>query len=290
MRLTDFKGDWALVTGASSGIGREFCLQLAAAGMHLVMVARRKERMEHLAQELSTRWGTQSRIIVQDLSQPLAAEAVKAAVEAQGLRMRLLVNNAAFGPWGRFENSSSELYSGVIQLIASSTVSLCQLFMADLASFPSGAVINLSSPAAFQPVCYKAVYAAAKVFVHHFSLALHGEWKGRGILVQTLVPWPTRSELDERGGAYPCGLSPERYPPEGVVRTSLAHLNKGTPLVTCAKGTFTQRLHFALLPAGWVIRNVEKMFRPSAGFATASGEGKAQSPLVNGPILEGVIQ
>ena len=274
MNLAQVKGDWALVTGASSGIGREFCVQLAAAGMHLVLVARRQERLEQLAAELGARHGTRSHIVLQDLSQPHAAGSVKRAVAAQGVRIRLLVNNAASGRWGPFENSSTEFHADAVQLIASTTVSLCRLFLPDLASFKGSAVINLSSAAAHQPVCYKAVYAAAKAFVHHFSLALHGEWKRRGILVQTLIPWPTQSEMDERGGAYPCGLSPERFPPEGVVRASLMHLGQGTALVTCAKGTYLQRLFFGLFPAGLVIQKVEKMFRPPKHL-----EGFEQDPL-----------
>ena len=264
MRIGDAKGGWALVTGASSGIGRAFCVRLAAEGLHLVLVARRQERLEALAAELAARHGTQCLVLPLDLAQPRAAEKVLQRVEAAGVRVRILINNAAFGPWGRFENTPAEEYEALVQLVAASTVSLCRNFLPHLASFPSSAVINLSSPAAIQPVCYKAVYAAAKAFVHQFSLALHGEWKDRGVMVQTLVPGPTRTELDALNGAYKCKLTEKRNPPEEVVNASLAQLSRGTPLVTTMPGLYRQRLFAGLFPIRMIIRVVEDKFRPPA--------------------------
>jgi hypothetical protein len=260
--LRDAEGDWALVTGASSGIGREFCRQLAAAGMNLVLTARRKNYLEALATELADRHGTRTLIVPLDLSVPGAAVKLKESTAAENIRIRLLVNNAACGPWGRFEKTTPAEYERLVQLIASATVSLSSHFLPDLKSFSSAAVINLSSPAALQPVCFKAVYSAAKMFVHNFSLALHGEWAQYGILVQTLVPGPTQSELDEKGNAYPCKLTERRDPPDGVVRISLAHLEKGSPLVTNAKGMYKQRLFAGIAPTRMIINVVKDMFRP----------------------------
>ena len=89
-------------------------------------------------------------------------------------------------------------------------------------------MINLSSPAALQPVPYKAVYSAAETALQHFSLALQEEWRGRGIEVQTLIPGPTRSGLDGRGRAYKCRLTERRDPPERVVEASLGRLGRAT--------------------------------------------------------------
>ena len=103
-------------------------------------------------------------------------------------------------------------------------------------------MINLSSPAALQPVPYKAVYSAAKTCLHNFSLALHGEWQARGILVQTLLPGPTATELDTKGGAYKSELGAARRPPAEIVGESLRRLETGAPFVTTNKGTYKQRL------------------------------------------------
>src|SRR5438094_6797443 len=99
MQLSTYRGDWALVTGASSGIGREFALQLAASGMNVVLVARRKELLDSLATELSGRHGVEARVVARDLAQPDAAADIKSHLSSQGCRIRLLCNNAAFGHW-----------------------------------------------------------------------------------------------------------------------------------------------------------------------------------------------
>jgi len=188
MRIEEWKGDWALVTGASSGIGREFCVQLAATGMNLVMVARRGARLADLAHALQLQHATKSVVIEQDLGLPGAATAVKQRADNEGIAVRLLINNAAFGPWGPFENTTAEIYERLVHLVAATPIAMCRLFLPDLASFPSGAIINLSSPAALQPIPYKAVYSAAKSCLHNFSLALYEEWHESGVTVLTAAP------------------------------------------------------------------------------------------------------
>ena len=106
-----------------------------------------------------------------------------------------------------------------------------------------------------------AVYAATKAFVSSFSQGIYGEWKDRGVLVQTLVPGPTETEFDTVAGAYPSALN-GRAKTDVVVRKSLAHLAKDVPLVITAKGTYKQRLFAALAPAKLVIRTVARMFKP----------------------------
>ncbi|MDP1720346.1 MAG: SDR family NAD(P)-dependent oxidoreductase [Candidatus Nanopelagicaceae bacterium] len=261
LELQQCKGHWALVTGASAGIGREFCGQLAAAGINLVMVARRQDLLEALASELAERHGTQSLALPIDLGKPAAAAEVKRRVNAEGLAIRLLVNNAAFGRWGRFEATAAEVYEEMILLNNAAMVSMCHHFLPDLASHLTSAIINISSPAAYQPVPYMAVYAATKAFVQSFSQALYGEWKDRGILVQTMVPGPTATEFDAKAGAYESVLK-GRGTPADVVEAALRHLATDAPLAITAKGTYKQRLFAGLFPAKMVIREVAKMFKP----------------------------
>lgn len=265
MKLEDLRGHWALVTGASSGIGAEFCRQLAAAGINLVMVARRKTLLDDLSASLIAAHGVRTLVLAIDLSERSSASRVKAATTQASIRVRLLINNAAFGPWGSFEKTSAQTYESMVQLIAATPIALCHLFLSDLETFPSSAVINLSSPAALQPVPYKAVYSAAKACLHNFSLALYGEWQSRGILVQTLLPGPTATELDTLGGAYKSELSEVRRPPSEIVAESLRQLDKGVPFVTTNKGTYKQRLFAGIAPVTMIIREVKKMFQAPHG-------------------------
>lgn len=265
MKLEDLRGDWALVTGASSGIGAEFCRQLAAAGVNLVMVARRKQLLDELSASLIAAHGIETLVLPIDLSERNSATQVKAATGQMSIRIRLLVNNAAFGPWGSFEKTSAQTYESMVQLIAATPISLCHLFLADLESFSSSAVINLSSPAALQPVPYKAVYSAAKTCLHNFSLALYGEWQSRGVLVQTLLPGPTATELDAKGGSYQSELGEERRSPMEIVTESLRQLPRNAPFVTTNKGTYKQRLFAGIAPHRMIIREVKRMFQAPPG-------------------------
>lgn len=261
MRLVECKGDWGLVTGASAGIGREFCSQLAAANLNLVLVARTEQSLTTLGSELSERYGIRTLALAMDLSQPNAAAELRSRTASQGIIIRLLINNAAFGRWGRFEATSADRYEEMVQLNTATVVAMCRQFLPDLTSFSTSAIINVSSPAALQPVPFMAVYAATKAFVHNFSLALYGELSERGVLVQTLVPGPTATEFDSRAGAYASAIK-ERGSPQPVVEASLRHLENTNPQVVTAKGTYKQRFFNGLFPAKLVVRSVGRMFRP----------------------------
>lgn len=264
MKLDDLRGQWALVTGASSGIGREYCVQLASRGVNLILVARRKMRLDDIARELERDSGIRTVVIVQDLGAPEAPDLIRARVNDAGIGIRLLVNNAAFGHWGRFEDSSSANYQAMLHANVCSLVGLTRVFLPDLERAAPSAVVNVASAAAYQPVPYMAVYAASKAFVMSFSLALFGELSSRGILVQTLVPGATESEFDQVAGAYPSAITSRGVPAE-VVRDSLLALERETPVALNARGTFKQRLFAGLFSPRFVIGEVEKMFRPPAG-------------------------
>ena len=263
MQLSDLKGHWALVTGASSGIGEEFARQLAQAGVRLVLVARREERLLAVVQRLREQYGVEARAIVADLADVTAVARIRDELDGEGIRIRLLCNNAGAGRWGRFEATDAKVYDELNTLNTTTLVATCRRFFDHLAAFPSSAVINVSSAAAYQPVPFMAVYAASKAFVQSFSQALHGEWKEHGILVQTLVPGPTDTEFDAKAGAYESALT-ERGPAADVVRASLAALERGVPVVNAAKGTYKQRVFAGLAPPAMVIREVGKMFKPPA--------------------------
>ncbi|MGH8854626.1 MAG: SDR family NAD(P)-dependent oxidoreductase [Telluria sp.] len=261
MKLADLRGHWALVTGASSGIGREFAVQLAGLGMHVVLVARRQDRLEALEAQLREQHGVRALVMAMDLTQAGMVAQLQRELAGKDIRIRLLCNNAAFGRWGRFEETPPALYREMIELNTTVVMEMCHVFLHDLSSYPSSLVINVSSPASYQPIPYMAVYAASKAFLQSFSLALHGEWKARGVMVQTLVPGPTESEFDSTARAYESALT-KRGAPAEVVRASLAQLDSGNPVASAAKGIFKQRFFAGLFPPSMVIREVGKMFTP----------------------------
>lgn len=265
MRVGDFKGHWALVTGASAGIGAEFCRRLASSGINLVMVARRAEALGELAAALTAAHGIRTLVVPIDLSERESASRVKAATDDAKVRISLLVNNAGSGFWGSFEKTQVDTYERMMQLNAATPISLCHLYRPDLESHPPAAIINVSSPAALQPMPYLAAYSASKACLHNFSLALYGEWQSRGILIQTLLPCPTHSEFDLKAGAYATGLSDERRDPAEVVDESLRQLETGAPFVTTQRGIYKQRVFAGIAPIKMIIREVKKMFEAPPG-------------------------
>ncbi len=259
--LSELKGHWALVTGASSGIGKEYAIQLAQAGMNLVLVARRGDLLSELATSLNAKFSIRTFALAIDLTQKKAVPELKKSLQEAGIRIRFLCNNAGVGRWGRFENTPVEVYQEMLSLNTGVMVSMCHHFMADLTSFPSSVVVNVSSPAGYQPVPYMAVYGATKAFVQSFSQALHGEWKEKGVLVQTLVPGPTETEFDAKAKAYESALT-KRDQADHVVHASLQALASGAPVAAAAKGLYKQRFFAGLFPARMVIKEVAKMFKP----------------------------
>lgn len=260
LRLETLRGAWALVTGASSGIGREFARQLAAAGVNLVLVARRAQALSDLATDLEVQHGVRVVALPTDLAQPGAPEVLRARLRQAGIRLRLLVNNAALGHWGDFSAEGKAHYEAMLRVNTWAPLALCLAFEQDLTQAPGGAVINVASPAAYQPVPHLAVYAASKAFLYSFSLALHQEWGGRGVLVQTLLPGPTDTDLP---GARAGGVGRLVAAAE-TVGASLAGLRRGAAIVTTARGTLLQRV-FALLPARLVLPQVARLFRARPG-------------------------
>ncbi len=256
------KNDWALVTGASSGIGWEFSKQIARLGLHLVAVARRADRLEALKQAIQNS-GDDIRVevIPLDLRLPGAASELRRQADALGIRIRLLVNNAGIGLWGPMEEHSAYDHAGIIAVNNAAVVSLCREFFEHLYSQVPSAVINVSSQAAIQPLPYMAVYGASKAFIHSFSLALYQEWKRHGIHVQTLVPGPTETEFDKKAGVQAFGLG-RRSAPSQCVELSLRSLEKKSPLVVAAKGMRVQRLFAFLFPTRFVLAKVADMFKP----------------------------
>lgn len=185
----------ALITGASAGLGVEFARQLSAKGHRLVLVARRKDRLEALAKELGN-----ARAVALDLGKSGAVTKLMADVDSAGEYIDLLVNNAGFGLVGRFAELDAKRQRDMIDLNIGALTDLCWAVAPGMIERRSGAILNVASTAAFQPGPGMAVYFATKAFVLSFTEALHEELKPHGIKVSALCPGPTRTEFGEVAG------------------------------------------------------------------------------------------
>jgi uncharacterized protein len=219
----------ALVTGASSGLGVEFARQLSARGHSLVLAARRKDRIEALANELGN-----ARAIEIDLSTQDAATKLMADIAANGETVDLLVNNAGFGLIGRFAELDAKRLRQMIDLNVATLTDLCRAVAPGMIERKSGAILNVASTAAFQAGPGIAVYFATKAFVLSLTEALHEELKPHGVKVSCLCPGPTRTEFGEVAGLRGrLGKAFEKLAMDAttVVRLGLRGLEKNRAIV-----------------------------------------------------------
>jgi short-subunit dehydrogenase len=199
----------ALVTGASSGIGAEIARVLAARGHGVTLTARREERLRELAEELAGEHGIRAEAIGCDLGDPAARDALAAEVEARGLEVEILVNNAGFGGIGSFVEMGRERQLDMVRLNIEAVVDLMGRYVPGMQGSGRGAVINIASTAAFQPMADNATYAATKAFVLSLGDATHVELRGDGVTVTSVCPGPVKSEFAHVAGI---GAAEDRAP------------------------------------------------------------------------------
>jgi short-subunit dehydrogenase len=192
-------GSTCLITGASSGIGEEFARQLAARGHGVFLVARREERLLGLAAELEREHGVRAEALACDLANRDELSALPGKVEQKGLAVELLVNNAGFSTVGDVHvNPDRQL--GMVYVNVEALVALTCAFLPAMVERGRGAVLNVASMAAFQPIPSQAVYAATKSFVLSFSEAVSEELRGTGVAMTALCPGPVATEFVEAAG------------------------------------------------------------------------------------------
>lgn len=216
-----------LITGASAGLGAEFARQCAARGEALLLVARRRDRLEALKSEI----GGDVHVIAADLAEAGAAESLMAQVAAEGLAVATLINNAGFGGGGAFAGQPLDRQREMIDLNVRTLTLLCHLALGPMIERGKGAILNVASTAAFQPGPGSAVYFATKAYVLSFTEALHQELKGRGIKVSALCPGPTATEFGEVAGYKGPALKRFKGDAAGVVKAGLDGLDRNRAIV-----------------------------------------------------------
>jgi uncharacterized protein len=190
----------ALVTGASSGIGAAIAESLAERGHPLTLVARREGRLSKLASDLRRRQGVRAEVIACDLGDAAERDRLEGLLEEAGLEVEVLVNNAGFGSSGEFVDTGREGQVEMVRVNCEAVIDLTGRFLPAMVKRGRGAVINVASMAAFQPIPKQATYAASKAFVLSHSEALHEELRGSGVTVTAICPGPVDTEFDQAAG------------------------------------------------------------------------------------------
>ena len=246
----------ALITGASSGIGEEFARQLAARGYDLILVARRKDRLEKLAQELSTT----THVIECDLG----SEATKlpGKVEKLGVDVDLLVNNAGFGLRGRFLELDPEREAEMIRVNCEAVVILTHAFLPGMVERGRGGVITVASTAGMQPLPYETTYGASKAFAISFMEALSMELTGTGVKALVVNPGPVKTEWQSVAGYdESTRIMPGMITAERCVTDSLRAYDRGKRSVIPGS-LFHWVMRATVAPKPVKLKVAERIYRP----------------------------
>jgi len=237
--------DYALVTGASSGIGRELARQLAAVGLNVVLVARDAERLREVAEQIERDSQVVARVLPKDLRAPEAPREIFSDLEAAGGDIAVLVNNAGTCVYDEFCESALEAELGMIQVNVTALTCLTKLFLPKMMARGSGRILNVASGAGFCPVPMVADYAATKAYVLTLSEALAYELRGTGVSVTCLCPWPTKSGIQEASGLGDSRAHRRKLAdPAEVARIGLAACKRGD--LIAIPGTENQLMVFAM--------------------------------------------
>jgi uncharacterized protein len=222
----------ALVTGASSGLGEEFARLFAADGIDLVLVARRRDRLDALARELREARKVTVHVIAADLAVPDEVERVVREVQALPVEIEFLVNNAGLGNVGTFATSPLERQLVMVDVNVRALVRLTHAFLPAMIAHRRGRLLNLGSTAGLQPGPFGAVYYATKAFVNSFSEALSHELKGTGVTATVSLPGATATEFASVAGSggtrlFRSGVMSSRQ----VAAEAYRAMHRGTPFV-----------------------------------------------------------
>jgi uncharacterized protein len=253
----------ALITGASSGIGRALAQQFAGHGYNLVLVARNEEALEAVGRALGSPRGpdkVRATTIALDLAQPGSATALVEQISARGIQIDVVVNNAGFGLQGDFAELPLERQVEMIQLNVTTVTELTRLLLPGILARGNGGVLNVASTAAFQPGPLMSVYYATKAYVLSFTEGIAEEVVGRGIKVSCLCPGPTETEFARRAAMTTTNLFKAAVmDADDVAREAFEGWNAGKVVIVPGfnnrRGTFVVRL----VPRALVRRIVKRL-------------------------------
>jgi uncharacterized protein len=254
-------GKWALITGASAGIGLELAKLLAASGANLVLTARRADRLETLAANLAGKHGIHAEIFTADLARKEAPAEIVEFTKRKQIDVELLVNNAGFGAFGYLHQIPPARMLEMVQVNCSAVVELTQLYVPAMVERGHGDVLIVASVAGFQALPYNAVYAATKAFDLIFAEGVAEELRAFGVRVCALCPGSTDTEF-QGVAQQPARLFRSAETAEKVARVGLAGLAAGKSSVISGTKNRLMLVSERVAPRRFVARMAEKMMRP----------------------------
>jgi hypothetical protein len=259
--MNHWRGKWALVTGASAGIGTALARELAAGGTNLVLTARRRDRLVGIAAELSAKHNIRTLVCVADLEQPGGPQQIFSFTEEKNIVVDLLVNNAGFGAYGEFQKVPIERLIGMTQVNVTAVVHMTHLFLPGMIARGSGDILIVASTAAFQAVPYISTYAATKAFDLYFAEGLAEEVRQYGVRVCALCPGSTETEFFQVAGQRNhTRRAPETA--EKVAHVGLTALASGKSSVISGFKNWLGAESVRLVPRRTVARITAGIFRP----------------------------
>lgn len=256
-------GSTCLVTGASSGIGAEIARRLAARGHGVTLVARRESRLIELAEQLIDAYGIRAETVAADVSEQRGRDRLADELDERGLMVEVLVNNAGFGSGGAFVTLDGERETSMVRTNVEAIVGLASTYLPQMVERERGAILNVASLIAFQPVPFQATYGATKAFVLSFTEAIHEELRGSGVTVTAVCPGPVRTEFGESGGF---GGADERIPgfmwlsAEKVADAAVGGLEKGERVVVPGPINQVAALYGQHLPRSLLLPLVKRVW------------------------------
>ncbi len=256
---------YVIVTGASKGIGKEICRELAKRKQDLVLVARSADLLEALAAELKDAHEIDAVPMSVDLINLEAIDRMAAELDKRGIAVSGLVNNAGFGTIGRFEKIETETEDRMIDLNVRALAHLCHLYVPRLKAARGGYVMNIASIAGFTPMPLMATYAAAKAFVLSLSKALAVECEESGVQICCICPGVTETEFIEVQGADTSKLPASiKETPESVARFAMAELDKGSTVAVSGALNRIGRVLMTVIPDDTLARITYLYAKPAS--------------------------
>ncbi len=262
--MIHYRDRWAIVTGASSGLGRGIAARLADKGMFLVLTGRDQARLKETADQIR-RSAPQAKVetVVADLS---TLSGVSVLLKHVGDRsVEVLVNNAGFGSYGPFAEADPDRESEEVAVDVSAVVGLARAFLPKMLARRSGGILNIASTIAFQPAPYQAVYGASKAFVLSFSQALWAESRAAGVAVTALCPGPTRTGFVDalRAEVGHTAIYRKLGDPGPVIDAGLRALDQGRAVVIPGFRNQMLALSGRFMPGEWLVRLSARLLRPA---------------------------
>ena len=260
---------WALVTGASDGIGVEFCRVLAGRGYNLALSARREQKLNEVAADMSSRYGIATHVIPRDLAKPQAAEELYGRTRELGIEVDFLVNNAGLLSNGYFDEIELRRHEDLLAVNVVALTALTHLFVRDMHARGRGHILNVASTAAWVGIPQQNVYAASKAYVVPFSLALNDELRAKKskVIVTVLCPSYTRTKMLDNPEQGPKLAIPEALilEPELVAREGVDACLRGKPISIPGLGNRLTMPLVQCAPRVWVTRVFGALYRKGQG-------------------------